>query len=124
MTINDAVMSVDMLKPNTFNDIEKVSWLTRLDQMLVRTIINAHVRAEEMELPHYAPETDMDMELLAPVPHDRMYVYWLMAQMDLAHSDIDHYNINITLFNEHMKAYSAEYTRQHMPKAAGSRFLF
>lgn len=124
MTIYDVIKSVDLLKPNTFSDADKVAWLTRLDQMLVRTVINSHVRDEDMELPQYAPEADMDTELLAPVPHDQMYPYWMMAQMDLAHSDIDHYNINITMFNEHLNAYSAEYTRHHIPKAAGSRFLF
>lgn len=124
MIIHDAIKSLDQLKHNTFNDADKVAWLTRLDQMLVRTVINTHVREKEMELPFYAPEADMDTELLAPVPHDQMYIYWMMAQIDLAVSDIDHYNVDITKFNELLTAYSAEYTRTHIPKAAGSRFLF
>ena len=124
MTINEVIRAADRLKHNTHNDEEKVAWLTRLDQMLVRTTINAHVREEDMELPHYDPDIDMDTELLADAPHDEMYIYWLMAQMDLANADFNQYNADITIFNSLHDAYSADYTRHHIPKAAGARFLF
>lgn len=124
MTINEVIRAADRLKHNTHNDEEKVAWLTRLDQMLVRTTINTHVREKDMELPHYDPDIDMDTELLAEAPHDEMYIYWLMAQMDLANADFNQYNADITIFNSLHDAYAADYTRNHIPKAAGARFLY
>lgn len=124
MIINDAIREVARLKHNTHTDEEKVAWLERLDQMLYRTVIQTHEGDEDITLPTYNADADMDTELLATEPHDQMYIYWLMAQIDLANADIDQYNVQITLFNDELTQYKATYTRAHMPKSGGKRFLF
>lgn len=124
MTINDAIREVDHLKHNTHTDEEKVAWLSRLDQMLWRTVIQVHEDGEDVKMPEYNEDTDMDTELMAPTPYDQMYIYWLMAQIDLANADINQYNVDITMFNTEHDSYTAAYTRAHMPKSAGKRFLF
>lgn len=124
MTINNAINETDRLKHNTHTEVEKVEWLERLDQMLYRTVIQTHEGDEDIALPSYDPDVDMDTALLVTEPHDQMYIYWLMAQIDLANSDINQYNVQITLFNDELTQYKAEYTRSHMPKRRGKRFLF
>lgn len=124
MIINDAIREVDRLKHNTHTDVEKVVWLERLDQMLYRTVIQTHEGDEDIALPSYDPDVDMETELMAPEPHDQMYIYWLMAQIDLANADINQYNVDITLFNDELTLYKAAYTRAHLPKSVGKRFLF
>lgn len=125
MTINNAIKETDRLKHNIHTDAEKVKWLERIDQMLYRTVIQTHEGDEDIALPSYDPDVvDMDTALLATEPHDQMYIYWLMAQIDLANADIDQYNVQITLFNDELTQYKAAYTKSHMPKSMGKRFLF
>lgn len=124
MIINDAIRETNRLKHNAHTDEEKVAWLERLDQMLYRTVVQTHEGDEEMAMPQYDADEDMDTELLASEPHDQMYIYWLMAQIDLANADINQYNVQITLFNDELTQFKASYTRSHLPKSGGKRFLF
>lgn len=124
MTINEAIRTVDKRKPNTHNDEEKVAWLEMLDRQIVRTVIRTHAGGEDAVMPSYDPDTDMDTDLLAEAPHDAIYIWWLMAQMDLVNQDINQYNVDITMFNADFDAYKQDYTRHHIPRAAGARFLF
>ena len=124
MTIQDAIARTDTLKFNTYEMADKISWLSKLDWMLKRLIINTHEGAEEIPFSGYNADTDPETELLAPAPYDEMYLRWLEAQIDLANGEIEKYNASIMLFNTEYGAYENYYNRNHMPLSAGKRFLF
>lgn len=123
MKIINAISRVDALYFNTFSVPEKIRWLSKLDWMIKRNILDTH-EGSETEFNGYTPETDLQTELLAPVPYDEMYIPWLQAQMELALKEIDSYNASIMIFNTEYEAFEGYYNRNHMPKQRGKRFLF
>lgn len=124
MTIIQAINRLDALKYNTYTQSGKVEWLSRLDNMVKKHIIDTHEGAEDVVFTGYDDSTDIQTELLVPPPHDEMYLRWLEAQIDYHNGEYDKYNNAIIMFNTVFEAYQAYYTRTHMPAMRGRRFRF
>jgi hypothetical protein len=122
--IIEAITRLDALKFNTYTQTDKVEWLSRLDSMVKRHIIDTHEGAEDVIFTGYDESTDTQTELLVPVPYDEMYLRWLEAQIDYHNGEYDKYNNAIIMFNTVYEAYQAFYTRNHLPVVRGKRFLF
>ena len=124
MKIIQAINRIDALKRNTYSQPEKVEWLSRVDWMVKKHIIDTHEGAEKVSFNGYDDLTDLQTELLVPAPHEEMYLRWLEAMIDYYNSEDDRYNNAIMLFNNAYEGYKKHYTRTHMPKSNGSRFVF
>ena len=124
MKIIEAINRLDALKFNTYTQSDKVEWLSRLDNMVKKHIIDTHEGAEGVIFNGYDDNTDLQTELLVPVPYDEMYLRWLEAQIDYHNGEYDKYNNAIIMFNTAYEAYQAFYTRNHLPLTRGRRFLF
>ena len=124
MTIMEAITRLDSLKFNTYTQSNKVEWLSRLDNMVKKHIIDTHEGAEDVVFSGYDDNTDLNTELLVPTPHDEMYLRWMETQIDYHNGEYDKYNNAIIMFNADWDAYQAFYTRTHLPLIRGKRFLF
>jgi len=124
MKINQAISRLDALIFNTYEQSDKVEWLSRLDSMVKKQIIDTHEGAEEVTFTGYDDNTDKQTELLVPAPHDEIYLRWLEAQIHYYNGEYDKYNNAIIMFNTAYEAYQAYYTRNHLPVIRGRRFLF
>ena len=124
MKIIEAISRLDALKFNTYTQSDKVEWLSRLDNMVKKHIIDTHEGAEEVVFSGYDESTDLYTELLVPAPYDEMYLRWLEAQIDYHNGEYRKYNNAIIMFNTAYEAYQSFYTRNHMPLSRGRRFLF
>lgn len=124
MTIIEAINSTDALKFNTYNQTEKIGWLSRLDSMVKSHIIDTHQGAENTSFSGYTENTPLDTVLLVPAPYDEMYLRWLEAQIDYHNGEYDKYNNAIIMFNTAFEAYQSFYNGTHMPVQRGRRFLF
>lgn len=122
MTIIEAITRVDNLYFNTFSVAEKIAWLSKVDWMIKRHILDTHENSPEFN--GYTAETDLQTQLLAPVPYDEMYIPWLQSQMELTLKENDNYNASILTFNAEYEAFEAYYNRTHKPVSKGKRFLF
>ena len=49
MTIQGAIELVDRMKPNQYEEAEKVRWLSELDELIYHTILTEH----ETEVPEF-----------------------------------------------------------------------
>ena len=123
MTICDAIAQIDNLKRNTFSERQKVFWLSRLESMVKRLVIDTHEGGEDVTFNGFNEETDINTELIMPEPYDQAYIYWLEAQIHYAYEDIDMYNSAIMMFNTAFEGFKAYYKQNHTPKGAG-RFRF
>ena len=121
MTVTEAITQIDSLKPNTYDLQQKVYWLSKVDSMVKRLVIDAHEGGEQIPFDGYewADSTVMFM----PSPFDMAYIYWLEAQIHYANEDIDMYNSAIMMFNSTFSEYKADYKRNHVSKGTG-RFRF
>ena len=116
MTIIEAITKVDTLKHNTFEQSEKIDWLSNLDAKVKKLIVDQHEGGEQVVFEGYDENTDLNTNLLVPAPFDEMYLRWLEAQIDYYNDEIERYNASITLFNTAYEAFCKYYTRTHMPK--------
>lgn len=71
--------------------------------------------AEDPERPAYASDTSTSTVLLVSSPHDMLYVYWLITQIDHLNMEMEKYNNDRALFQNAYDQYSDWYTRTHMP---------
>lgn len=124
MTIIEAINKIDDLKGNTYSQDDKVEWLSRMDWMIKRLIIDTHEGADNVSYAGYDGRTDLHTVLLVPAPYDEIYLRWLEAQIDYANGEIDKYNVAITMYNTAFEAYENFYNRNNMPLNRGRRFIF
>ena len=122
MKISEAINQLDELKHNTYTQSNKVQWLSRLDAMVKKQIIDTH-EGEEVAFSGYDDSTDMNTELLIPAPFDEVYLRWMEAQIDYHNGEYGKYNNSMELFNTSYNAYQNEYNRTHMPKGKSIRYF-
>lgn len=123
MKIIEAINQIDNLKHNTYDQKDKLNWLSRLDSMAKRLVIDTHEGEENVTFTGYDDSTDLHTELLIPTPFDEAYLRWLEAQIDYANGEIDKYNNSIEMFNTSWKEYQNYYNRTHMPIGKSMKFF-
>lgn len=124
MTILEAINRVDTTKPNSYTQIEKVDWLSTLDGIIKKEIIDTHEGGEAIVFVGYDTNTDLDTPLLVPAPYDDIYIRWLEARIDYANGEYNKYNNSATAYNTAFEAYSRYYNMYHVPKHNTNRFIF
>lgn len=122
MTVIEAINQVDALKVNTYSQDNKIEWLSRVDGMIKRLIIDTHEDGEGFDFKEYTTD-DLNKELIAPHPYDELYLRWLEAQIDYTNAEYGKYNNSITTFNTAFENFSNYYNRQHMPKGKSLKFF-
>ena len=123
MKIIEAINQIDSLKPNTYSVKQKIYWLSQLESMVKRLVIDTHEGGEDISFDGFTEDTDTSTVLFMPAPFDMAYIYWLEAQIHYANEDIDMYNSAILMFNTAFSEYKADYKRTHVSKGTG-RFRF
>ena len=119
MKVMEIIALVDGLRPNRFSNAEKFRWLSDIDGLIHRELLESHEGAPESAFAGYAEGVDDDTELLAPFPYDALYRWYLESQIDLNNMEIAKYNNSRAMFNNAYVTYTDWYNRTHMPKQAG-----
>jgi hypothetical protein len=121
MKIIEAINRIDSLMHNTYTQSDKVAWLSRLDSMVKRTVLDTH-EGDAVAFSGYDDSTDMQAVLLIPEPFDEAYLRWLEAQIHYHNGEYDKYNNATEMFNTFYQEYKNDYNRTHMPK--GRKFKY
>jgi hypothetical protein len=124
MKIIEAINRIDDLMHNTYTQVDKIRWLSTLDNMVKTHIINTHEGGENVIFTGYEDDVDVHTELLIPAPYDEAYLQWLEAKVHYHNGEYDKYNNAIIMFNTSYDAYAANYHKNHKPVSSGRRFLF
>ena len=123
MTIIEAIDSINSLKPNSFTQEDKIKWLSTLDGIIKKEIIDTHEGAEGVEFNGYDENTPLDTVLLVPPPYDDIYLKWLEAKIDYINGDTARYNNSMIMYNTAYSAFQRYYNRTHMPKGKSIKFF-
>lgn len=115
MTLLEAITLIDSIKPNTYGQIEKIRWISNLEWIVKRDIIDKHEGADKINFNGYTEDTPTDTVLIVPSPYDEMYLRWLEAQMDYTNGEYNKYNASMSMFNSWMSSFSSYYNRNNMP---------
>lgn len=124
MTILEAINRVDATKPNSYTQIEKIDWLSTLDGIIKKEIIDTHEGGENIVFDGYDVNTSLDTPLLVSAPYDEIYIRWLESRIDYANEEYKKYNNSAMAYNATFEAYSSYYNTLHMPKHTINRFIF
>ena len=114
MKIIEAMQKVDALKPNNYSQEDKIKWLSTLEGIIKREIIDTHEGGNEVKFSEY-DMSSLETELIIPAPYDDIYIRWLEAQIDYNNSEIGKYNNSMAMFNSAYGNYERYYNRTHMP---------
>lgn len=123
MKIIEAISKLDSLKHNTYTQSDKVSWLSRVDSMVKKHIIDTHEGADEVTFTGYDDSTDLQTELLVQEPFDELYLRWLEAQIDYSNGEYNKYNQSIQMFKADYDSYANYYNRNHMPLGKSFKYF-
>ena len=124
MTILEAIHRIDVLKPNPYNQAEKIRWLSELDGMIKSEIVDTHEGGDEVKYEQYGDNVVLTTELLVPHPYDRIYLPWLQAQIDYLNGENGKYQNSMAMFNEAYIAYEKYYNRTKLPKGKELKLKF
>lgn len=123
MTIHDACSQINLLKPSRFEHNDFIRWLSQVESMVKRLIMDTYEGGDETPFTQFDRDTDMDTTLFMPAPFDMAYIYYLEAQIHYYNEDIDMYNSAIMMFNSVFNEFKAYYGRNHTSRGTG-RFRF
>lgn len=107
MTIEEIIVRADELKPNAYDEETKRAWIEELEARIVRDIIDTHEANESDEEGGLAGGGD-----------GAVYLWWLIAQIDLNNGDMTRYNNDMALYNTYYADLAAMWNRTHTPNAA------
>lgn len=122
MTLLEAINRIDVLKPNSYSQGEKIQWLSNLDGIIKREIIDTHEGGEGVVFNGYTEETSLTTELLVPAPYDDVYLRYLETQIDYANGEYGKYNNSMAMYDTAYSSFQRYYNRTHMP--IGRKFKF
>ncbi len=127
MTIIEAINGIDSLKPNAYSQLDKIAWLSTLDGIVKRQILDTHLLGdgeEESEFAGYDENTDLSTELLIKDPYDReCYLPWLESKIDYSNGEYVKYNNSVLKFRDAYSDYQNDYNRHHMPKETTIKYF-
>ena len=115
MTIIEAINRIDSLRPNGYSQSDKISWLSQLDGLIKKQIIDTHEGGEAIEFSGYTEKTPLDTLLLVDAPYDSVYLSWLEANIDYVNGEYVRYNNTAARYNTDYSAFERYYNRTHMP---------
>ena len=110
MTPNKAIETIDRLRPNSYSEEDKLSWINELDGMVQRLVF------QNDDIIQYEYPDDMDRELLIPAPFDDVYKLFLEAKIDYYNREYANYNNSATMFEAQFAEYKKAYIREHPAK--------
>lgn len=118
MTLDQAILTADELKPNQIDRARKIEWLSALDMLIYRDLMCTHQR-EKGTAPDtfsgYGQHTHPDTVLLAPPPYDEIYRFFLEMHIDLVNREFDQYNNSAALYGAAWGRLSRMWHREHRP---------
>lgn len=124
MTVSEAISSADRIKPNQIDIDTKIKWLSKLDGMIYREILQTHEGNSVDSFDGYSSR-DTAKELLVPYPYDEdIYGFFLCAQIDSENGEMAKYNQSITMYNNAYKLFQDWYNRTYLPLPKKAAFIF
>lgn len=115
MTISGAITAADELRPNNnISTATKIFWLNEVETR-VREVAAGRVLAEGEDYAHEAltPDTDQNVELMAPDGYASIYPRYIVAMIDYAHNEPAVYANSSHAFETAFGDFSAWFAREH-----------
>lgn len=119
MTVREAIVQTDGLRPNQYTEEDKLRWLSECEHSVYEDIILTH----EIPLPflkkfkvwHPFTEENMDEEMIVPYPFDKLYPAFLKMKIDEENQETQRYNVSAQMFNAYLEDYAKHINKFRKP---------
>lgn len=132
MTVAGLIQQYNAERPNSVDDAVKMGWLRKLEQMIIKEVIEQHEHdlneTDELSLSvigstlyikpagslaNHINTFDMATELLVPEPYDDLYIYYLDQKIAYNNNDTRVYNAAATQYNNALLCYQQYFNRTY-----------
>ena len=113
MTIGKIIEEADALRENAFDREQKLKWLSRVEESLYEKIIRTHQEDEQAAYLPITADSPDTQTLMLPDRYGEVYLYYLLAQMDLHNGEYTRYNNSSALYNSAWLDFAADWNRSH-----------
>ena len=117
MQLKDALAMARELHPCAYDDRMLTRWVSELDGRIRQEIMGV-----SDGIAPYDAQSDMEITLAAPFPHDGIYMTWLGAKIDFAGAEYDRYNNGMLMFNAEWDTLAAAWVREHGGDASKAQY--
>ncbi|MCD8377077.1 MAG: hypothetical protein LUD69_09060 [Oscillospiraceae bacterium] len=114
MTLGTVLVLADDMKPNAFSDELKTHWVSQCEGMVQ---LNVLLQAVD-EVTVYDCQEDLETELMARPPHDKLYLSYLAAMIDFANGEYSKYQNTMEMFNSQYGEFMRWYADSYRPADA------
>lgn len=116
MKIGEAIELIDRLKANSYQEEDKIRWLSEIDSGLMNIVFNTHEGSVENHLP-YDPSAEgvKDIVLLVPEPYSKLYVSALGYKIDYFNGEYERFNNSAAMYNTELQEFKNYWNREHKP---------
>ena len=105
MTADEIILCADTLRPNTISEETKLHWVSVIEKRIL----------EHMTRFGESDAAVGGATLLLNDSYKDMYVYHVVAMIDLTNQDIAMYNNSCAFFNELFSSWQKKWRREHTP---------
>lgn len=99
MTIDQAIKTVDKLRPSGVSPIIMRTWLSQLDGRIKEELYRGYRGLCDIPFDGYTDETPGNTQLLAPEAYSMIYIYWINYNVDYSYGEGERALADLTLFN-------------------------
>ena len=111
MTIKEVINQFNNLKPNSYDDEQKIKWLSDFDGWIYENVFQTHSGT----YPEWKPYTNDSEILLIEEPFTELYISLLSYKVDYFNGEYDRYNNSAVIYNTQLQEYRNHYNRTHTP---------
>ena len=120
MTIARAIEMCDRMRPNKYEDEDKIAWLSALDAKVKAELMDRHEGFEGVAFDGYGEGTPADAPLLIQGPYEDIYLKWLFCQIDFHNAEIARYNNSVAMYNFGWQDLANWMNRTYKPKQSAA----
>lgn len=120
MTVIEAINFADEQRPNAYDTLTKILWLSELDGRIRKELLDTHEGGPEEPFEGYDSLDDQNRALLAPHPYDSIYLYWLYTKIDFMNGETARFNSSALMYNTAW-INLANYINRHYPPRENAR---
>lgn len=112
-TIRKIIERADINRPNAFSEEEKLRWIAYIEGKMALDVQLMDI--SEMYRFDYQYPDDLDKTLFVAFPHDDIYYYWLLAQIDKHNGEENRYQNSMEMYNSVLSDYLNWYISVYRP---------
>lgn len=118
MTLGECIAQADALRPNSATEGEKARWALELEEELTGVFFPRYQGPGPVADPPRRWPEDGSKTLSASGPYEGLYLYRLLAQMDLMDQEMEQYGLHAALANRLLDEFKKEWHRRHARRDA------